>query len=472
MPEAILAASRAAFGSRPVLTAAERRRALAALAAAVRVHADRLCAAVSQDFGYRPAQEVRLIEIVPLLDEIAHLSAHVGRWMRPRRVWPNWHSLLSRAMIVPQPKGVVGIIAPWNYPLILSLSPLANALAAGNHVILKPSEVAPATAEALRAMLAEVFPETYVAVVTGGPEVAAGLAALSLDHLVFTGSGAVGRKVMAAAAANLVPVTLELGGKSPAILHGSFPLREAAERIVTAKLWNAGQTCVAPDYVLVPAARLDGFVAACVAVLRERLPSAGSPDYGAVLRGPERLAALVAEAEAGGARVVRPVAEAAGKVAPVLVVGPGEETRLMREEIFGPVLPIMPVADVAAAVAFVNARERPLALYYFDRDRRRIDRLLRETWSGGVTVNDCIYHLPQLRLPFGGIGASGMGAYTGQRGFAEFSHMKAVLVQDRLLGRVLGRLAKPPYGRLSRGAARVLTGRAPRGELQRFDPHG
>jgi coniferyl-aldehyde dehydrogenase len=472
MPETILTNTRAAFGAHPVLTAGERRRALEALATGVRAHADRLCAAVSQDFGYRPAQEVRLIEIVPLLDEIAHLSAGVGRWMRARRVWPNWPFMLSRAMILPQPKGVVGILSPWNYPLLLTLSPLANALAAGNHAVLKPSEHAPATAEAMRAMLAEVFPETYVAVVTGDAGVAAAFSALPFDHLVFTGSTGVGRQVMAAAAANLVPVTLELGGKSPAIVHESFPVAEAAERIVTAKLWNAGQTCVAPDYVLVPERRLEAFVAACEAVLRARLPEAASADYGAVLHGPDRMAALVTDAEAAGARVIRPVAEAPGKVAPVLLVAPGPDTRVMREEIFGPLLPIVPVADVAAAVAFVNARARPLALYYFDRDRGRIDRMLRATWSGGVTVNDCIYHLPQVRLPFGGVGASGMGAYHGRHGFEELSHMKAVLVQNRPTGRVLARLAKPPYGRLARRVTEVLSGRAPRGGVRRFDPNG
>jgi coniferyl-aldehyde dehydrogenase len=468
----MLAASRAAFSGHAVLSAVARRRALDALAGALRVHADRLCDAVSADFGHRSRQEVRVTEILPLLDEIRYLRRHLGRWMRARRVWPNWPFLLSRAMILPQPKGVVGIIAPWNYPLLLSLSPLANALAAGNHALVKLSEAAPATAEALRAMLAEVFPATYVGVVTGDAAVAAAFSALPFDHLVFTGSTAVGRRVMAAAAANLVPVTLELGGKSPAILHDSFPVAEAADRIVMAKVWNAGQTCVAPDYVLVPERRLDAFVAACVAVLQARLPAADSGDYTAVLHGPARMDALVAEAEAAGARVIRPVAAAAGKVAPVIVVGPGEETRLMREEIFGPILPIVPVADVAAAMAFVAARERPLALYYFDRDRVRIDRVLRGTWSGGVTVNDCIYHLPQHALPFGGVGASGMGAYHGRHGFEELSHRKAVLVQDRLTARVLSRLTKPPHDAWSRRVMDALIGRDPGRAPRRFDPNG
>jgi coniferyl-aldehyde dehydrogenase len=467
----MLAAQRAAFGGHPVLSAVARRRALAALAHALQHHADRLCAAVDADFGHRSRDEVRLLEIAPVLDEIRHLQAGLGRWMRPRRVLPNWPFLLSKAMILPQPKGVVGIIAPWNYPLLLSLSPLANALAAGNHAMVKLSEAAPRTAEAMRTMLGEVFPETYVGVVTGDAGVAAAFSALPFDHLVFTGSTAVGRRVMAAAAANLVPVTLELGGKSPAIVHESADIAEAAERIVMAKVWNAGQTCVAPDYVLVPETRLEAFVAACVGVLQRRLPSAADGDYTAVLQGPDRMAALVAEAEAGGARVIRTVADAPGKVAPVLVVNPGPDARLMREEIFGPVLPILAVPDLAAAIAFVTARDRPLALYYFDRNAGRIDRVLRSTWSGGVTVNDCIYHLPQHRLPFGGVGASGMGAYHGRTGFEELSHMKPVLVQNQLVGRMLGRLSKPPYGALMRRVTGVMIGRKPAGAPRRFDPN-
>ncbi len=464
--------ARAAFADHATLSAVARRRALAVLERALHAHADRLCAAVDADFGHRSAQEVRVTEILPVLAEIAHLSAHLGRWLRPRRVWPNWQFLLSKTMILPQPKGVVGIVSPWNYPLLLSLSPLANAIAAGNHVLLKPSEAAPRTAEALRAMLGEAFPETYVGVVMGDAAVAAAFVALPFDHIVFTGSTATGRKVMAAAAANLVPVTLELGGKSPAILHESFPVEEAADRIVMAKVWNAGQTCVAPDHVLVPAQRLEAFVAACEAVLRRRLPEAGTADYAALLQGAARMEAMVAEAEAAGARVIRPVAAAPGKVAPVLVVGPGAETRLMREEIFGPVLPIVPVADVAEALRRVNAEARPLALYYFDRDAARVDRVLRGTWSGGVTVNDCIFHLPQHRLPFGGIGPSGMGAYHGRRGFEELSHMKAVLVQNRVVGRLLSRLTKPPYDDLVRRITDMTIGRAPRGGPSRFDPNG
>lgn len=472
MPLTMFQSARAAFAGHATLSAVARRRALAALARAVHAHADRLCAAVDTDFGHRSAQEVRLTEIVPVLGEIAHLSAHLGRWMKPRRVWPNWQFVLSKTMILPQPKGVVGIVSPWNYPVLLSLSPLANAIAAGNHVLLKPSEAAPRTAEALRAMLGEAFPETYVGVVTGDGAVAAAFVALPFDHIVYTGSTATGRKVMAAAAAHLVPLTLELGGKSPAILHESFPVAEAADRIVMAKVWNAGQTCVAPDHVLVPAQRLDAFVAACAEVLQRRLPDAGDGDYTALLQGAARMEAMVAEAEAAGARVIRPVAAGPGKVAPVLVVGPGEETRLMREEIFGPVLPIVPVADVAEALRRVNAGARPLALYYFDRDPARVDRVLRGTWSGGVTVNDCIFHLPQHRLPFGGIGPSGMGAYHGRRGFEELSHMKAVLVQNRIVGRILSRLTKPPYDALARRMTDLTVGRAPRGGPVRFDPNG
>lgn len=471
-PALLLAAQRRAFAAHPPLTAAQRRAALDALAQAILRWQDRLCAAVAEDFGHRPETETRMLEILPVLDEIAHLRRRLGGWMRPRRVSVGWRFLPSRARILRQPLGVVGIMAPWNYPLMLTLSPLANALAAGNHAMLKPSDLSPASAAALGAMLAEAFPESYVAVCPGDAELAAAFSALPFDHLIFTGSPRVGRLVMAAAARNLTPVTLELGGKSPAILHESYPVARAAERICGAKLWNAGQTCIAPDYVLVPEARLEAFVAACEAALRRLLPAGRAGRDMAALVGPAaqaRMEVLLAEAQESGARIVRVDPGGEGTLPPTLVIAPDPELGLMREEIFGPVLPVLPVPDTAAAIGFVNARPRPLALYYFDDDRTRVEHLLATTVSGGVTVNDCIYHIAQHALPFGGVGESGIGAYRGEHGFRRFSHEKAVLLQSRLTGRLLALATKPPYAAWKRRAVALMTGRA-RKAPARFDP--
>ena len=410
--------------------------------------------AVKADFGQRSASETRLLEIFPLVDEIRYLKRNLRRWMQTRSATANWQFLPSRAKIIYQPLGVVGVIGAWNYPVLLTLSPLANAIAAGNHVMVKPSERAPATAETLRQMVSEAFPEEYVAVVTGGQEIAAACSALPFDHILFTGSQEVGKLVMKAAAENLTPVTLELGGKSPALVHESYPMATAADRICSAKFWNAGQTCVAPDYALVPSTRMDEFVHRCETVISKRYPHAASnADYTHLISQAawERMRDLVDDAQSKGARVLQ-VDSKHGDVPvgsrffpPTLILGANDLMRVMQEEIFGPILPIVEYSAIDDALDFINARPHPLALYYFDGNKSRIKKVLERTVSGGVTVNDCIFHFVQHQLPFGGVGPSGMGAYHGFDGFVAFSKKKGVLLQNALVGSFLDRALKPPY---------------------------
>ncbi len=457
----VLDAQRAAFAASAPLSLDARRRALDALAHAIRRHQGVLAAAVSADFGHRSVDETRVLEILPTLDEIGHSRRHLRRWMAPTRVLANWQFWPSRAQILHQPKGVVGIISPWNYPILLTLTPLVAALAAGCHVMIKPSELTPATAQAMALMLAEAFGEDHVAIVQGDAAIAAAFAALPFDHLFFTGSARVGRMVMQAAAAGLVPVTLELGGKSPAIVHHDFPIDVAAERIIAAKIWNAGQTCVAPDYVLLPPGMTEDFATAAQAVARRRLVQPA--DYTQMIDDVAfaRMQALVDDAAAKGAQIVR-LAQMQGRAfPPTLILGATDDMVVMKQEVFGPLLPVMEVQSVADAITYVNAHDRPLALYYFDQDAGRVGRLLRSTTSGGVAVNDCVYHLVQHRLPFGGIGPSGMGAYHGKRGFQTFSHAKGVLQQNGMSSWALQRLTKPPYGGVARRVTDWLIGPAP-----------
>jgi len=453
-----LDAQRRAFDAGPP-DYSRRMEALAGLGDALRAREAELVQALDDDFGGRSPDETRMLELFPLLDQIGHARRHLRGWMRRRRVRGTWYLWPSRAFYQYQPLGVVGVIGAWNYQLLLTLGPLVDALTAGNHAMVKPSERAPRTAGVIASLLADVFPLDYVTCVTGGVEVARSFSALPFDHLIFTGSADVGRDVMRAAAANLTPVTLELGGKSPAILHESYPLELAVRRIMTGKLYNAGQTCVAPDYVLVPAGREAAFEAEARRVVKALYPRlAADPDYTHIVdaRHDERLEALVADAEAAGARVVK-LATAdpgSGRVfPPTLVFGPTGGMRVMREEIFGPVLPVVACANVEAAIDFVSARPRPLALYYFDEDRRRVDHVLARTLSGGVTVGDCVFHLAQHRLPFGGVGASGMGQYRGFDGFVTFSKKRGVMVQRRI---ALTAFFRPPYTGRTRRILRWL----------------
>jgi len=417
-------------------------------------HEDAIIEAVAADFSRRSARETRLLEIFPLVDEIRNVKRSLRRWMKPRNASANWQFLPSRTKIIYQPLGVVGVIGAYNYPVLLTLSPLVNAIAAGNHVLVKPSELAPATAEILRQMISEVFPEEYVSVVTGGPDVASVFSALPFDHILFTGSERVGKLVMKAAAENLTPVTLELGGKSPALVHESYPMATAADRICSAKFCNAGQTCIAPDYVLVPLNKVDEFVQRCEAVLSKRYPNAASnADYTHIISRAawERMRDLVDDARSKGAHVLQ-VESKHGDAhlrsrffPPTLILGADNSMRVMQAEIFGPILPIVTYSIVEDALTFINDRPRPLALYYFDRNKSRITKVLDQTVSGGAAINDCIFHFVQHQLPFGGVGPSGMGAYHGFDGFCAFSKKKGVLLQNSIVGAFLDTALKPPY---------------------------
>ncbi len=414
-------------------------------------HGDALAQAVQDDFGIRAPQLTEVADLFVLRALLSHTLRHLPRWMKPQRVRTPLYLLPARAWVQRQPLGVVGVISPWNYPLQLSLGPLITALAAGNRVMLKPSELTPRTSALLADLLARSFTSDEVCAVQGDGELAAAFAALPFDHLFFTGSTAVGRKVAQAAAANLTPTTLELGGKSPCIIDPSCNLQEAALKIAHGKLLNAGQTCIAPDYLLLPRGREAAFTEAFDAAVRQLFPSVGgNPDYAAIIseRHHERLQALVAEAREAGARVHASGSDGGDpsrrQMAPVLVFDAPATSRLMREEIFGPVLPVLPCDTPQEAIAHINAHPRPLALYWFGDDTAARDRVLASTVSGGVTVNDTLMHIAHENLPFGGVGDSGWGSYHGESGFLRLSQQKPVLAQSRW---ARGDLFYPPYGK-------------------------
>lgn len=426
---------------------------LTRLQAMLAVHGAALAQAVQADFGVRSSQLTEVADGLVLQATIGQLKAHCADWMKPERVPTPFYLLPAKGFIQRQPLGVVGIIGPWNYPLQLTLGPLATALAAGNRAMLKPSELTPRTSALLAELLHAQFPPDEVAVVQGGPDVAQAFADLPFDHLMFTGSTAVGRKVAQAAARNLTPTTLELGGKSPCIIDPSCAgedMLSAALRVAHGKLLNAGQTCIAPDYVLLPEGHEQEFEQAFAKAVQQLFPpGAGQDDYAAIIsdRHLARLQQLLDEASSGGARVVQllSLSEAHPRqMAPALVFNPPTEARLMTEEIFGPLLPVVTYRRSADVVEWINARPRPLALYWFGSDTGSRDQVLRQTVSGGVTVNDTLLHIAHHGLPFGGVGESGWGAYHGEAGFLRFSHQKPVLVQSRWAA---GHVLYPPYGK-------------------------
>ena len=437
-----------------------RKRRLQSLLALVRDNQSRIADAISTDFGHRAAQETQLLELFPSLETVRHALKHGASWMRDERRSTSLWFLPGSSKVIHQPVGVVGIIAPWNYPVYLSAGPLAAALAAGNRAMLKLSEFTPRTSELFDTLVRKHFAGDEVAVVTGDALVAADFSRLPFDHLVFTGSTSVGRHVMRAAADNLTPVTLELGGKSPAIVAPDADFDHAVQRIIVGKLFNAGQTCIAPDYALVPEDKVEAFVGASkewVARLYPDLPA--NNDYSSIINAHhfERLTSYVDDARARGANVV-PLSDAqadptARKLPPIAIIGANDDARVMQDEIFGPLLPIIPYRTLDDAIAYVRDHPRPLALYVFGRNNRDIDRVLRETHSGGATVNDVILHIAQDDLPFGGVGPSGMGHYHGRDGFLAFSKSKGVFHQSRV--NAIG-LFNPPYGKLFDRLVRLL----------------
>jgi acyl-CoA reductase-like NAD-dependent aldehyde dehydrogenase len=404
---------------------------------------------INSDFGHRSRHETQLLEIMPAIRSARHARSHVGKWMRPERRPVSLWFRFGRARIVRQPLGVVGILAPWNYPLLLSFGPLVAALAAGNRVMVKMSEFSTAFGSLLAELVARHFAQDHVTIVQGGVEVGKAFAALPFDHLLYTGGTSVGREVMKAAAANLTPVTLELGGKSPAIVAPDFPLEAAAARILWGKCLNAGQSCIAPDYVLVPAGKEQAFADAARAEVKKCYPAgAASDDYSSIIhaRHYERLQSCLADAVAKGAIAVPLMGGLSiqtRKLPPTVLLNVTDDMLVMQDEIFGPLLPVVGYATIDDAIRFVADRPRPLALYYFDHNRQRIQRVLQTTISGGVTVNDTMLHIAQEDLPFGGVGPSGMGHYHGEDGFLTFSKRKGVFLQSRCNA---VHLLNPPYG--------------------------
>ena len=432
---------------------------LKSLRALLRDNDARICEAISADFGCRPPEETRLLEMFPSLGAIAHALKHARRWMRPRRQFAGFWFLPARTEVMPQPAGVVGIIAPWNYPLYLAVGPLVDALAAGNRVLVKMSEYTPAFSALFAELIEKYFPDGEVRVVNGDADVAAAFAALPFDHLLFTGSTSVGRKVMRAAAENLTPVTLELGGKSPAIIGPTARFDHAVERIVYGKCVNAGQTCIAPDYVLLPRARQEEFIERARAVFARMYPDFPSGGQYASVITPRQHARLLQwlDAAAAGGATVHPLADARNDVGrllpPVVLTDVAADAEVMREEIFGPLLPLVPYDSLEEALGYIAARPHPLALYLFETDQHAVRRVLQRTHAGGVAVNDTLYHIAQHRLPFGGVGASGMGAYHGKDGFRTFSKMKPVFRQSRFAATAL---LNPPYGARFRRMMKLL----------------
>jgi coniferyl-aldehyde dehydrogenase len=464
-PTAALKAMQAGQRTKGAPSCDERLEHLLRLSRAVQRKKSVIVDAISRDFGNRSRHETLIAEVFLTIEGIRYTRHHLASWMEAREREVGWAFMPAGAQVLYQPLGVIGIISPWNYPLLLALSPLTSALAAGNRAMIKPSELTPETSEVLRDLIAETFEPDHVTVVTGGPEMGETFSRLPFDHLVFTGSTRVGKVVMRAAAENLTPVTLELGGKSPAIVGEDCSTRTAAQRIAYGKLLNAGQTCIAPDYALVPAAKQDAFVADMKAAITAMYPTlANNPGYTSIINEKHRarLQGYLDDAKEKGATVVsvNPANEelpAVGhKMAPTLVLGATEEMAIMQEEIFGPILPIQTYKTLSDAIHYVNDHPRPLALYYFGYDDAQIEKVLSETISGGVCINATMLHCAQDDLPFGGVGASGTGHYHAREGFEAFSKKKPVFYQSRLNTTAL---LTPPFGRLLDTFLRVVLGK-------------
>jgi len=443
-----LLAQRRAFEAERMPSYDVRRDRLERLLKMTRDHGEALASAMAQDFGHRARQESLLADVFTVESGARHAIKHLRGWMKARRVATPLHFLPGRNVLMRQPLGVVGIVAPWNYPYYLAMEPAVAALAAGNRVLIKPSELTPATSELMARLVAEHFKPEEMRVITGDAEVGKAFTSLPFDHLFFTGSTPVGRIVAQAAAKNLTPVTLELGGKSPVVVDRSCDLDLTASRLAFGKLFNAGQTCVAPDYLLVPRELVEPLSQKILAEMRRMYPRiTGNADYTSIAtpRHFARLQGLLDDARDRGARVLRSHDERPDdrRLVPALLLDVPLEATVMQEEIFGPLLPVVGYDRVDDALAHINRGDRPLALYWFGSDSAARDHVMQQTHAGGVTINDCLWHLGQEEQPFGGVGASGMGAYHGEWGFRTFSKEKPLFIQSRFAGT---KLFQPPYG--------------------------
>ncbi len=430
-------------------------------------HADELCDAMNEDFGNRSTHQSMITDIAGTVGFGKYCLKNMDSWAKSekRKVQFPLGLLGAKAELRYEPKGVIGILSPWNFPVNLAFGPLFQVLAAGNRAMIKPSEFTEQTSELTAKLIAQYFSIEEVTVFTGSPEVAQAFSGLPFDHLVFTGSTATGRKVMEAAAANLVPVTLELGGKSPVVLGRSADFEKAGERIAMGKMMNAGQICLAPDYMIVPEEREEGAIAAVELGVHNMYPTLlANDDYASVVtdRHYDRLQSMVADAKEKGAEVieVNPGKEDfsntnSRKMPLTILRNVTEDMTAMQEEIFGPVLPVKTYKDVSETVDYINANDRPLGLYYFGSDDAERETVLGKTISGGVTVNDVIFHQAMEDMPFGGTGPSGMGSYHGVEGFREFSHARSVYTQPKVDVAKLGGF-KPPYGKHTVKAVKTM----------------
>lgn len=428
-----------------------RRDRLKALENVIRQRQDDMVAAALADFGKPPA-ETLLSEVYTVLHECKNARKNLAQWMEPRPAPGRLLYFGTSAWIRPEPKGVVLIIAPWNYPFQLALNPLIAAIAAGNAVALKPSELTPRCSALMAEMLKEIFSEDIVSVVQGGVEASQELLKLPFDHIFFTGSPRVGRLVMEAAAKNLVPVTLELGGKSPALIDHGANLRQAARAILWGKGLNAGQTCVAPDYVLVPASLKEAWLKEARLAVTELYPREGKNDFAGIITAAhrQRLLKLKEETEA----LLEAPAIPDDTHLPLSIVGADEKAPIMKEEIFGPLLPVLTYDELSEAIRFINARTKPLALYLFTRERSTEERIAAECPAGALSINETLIHFSHDSLPIGGVGESGMGSYHGEHGFRALSHEKAVLIRRH--SSWVTRLIQPPYSEFSLKLLRLL----------------
>ena len=449
--ETILAAQRKAFNADPNPDWASRKTKLQTLRDLILGHEAEFVKAISDDFGHRAVEDTLISEFLVIQGGISHALKHTPKWMKTRKAPTAMQYMPAKNIIIPQPLGVIGIISPWNYPLQLAIMPLIGAIGAGNRAMIKPSEYTPRMSQLLKDVLAKGFTDEEVFVATGGVDVASAFSGLSFDHLVFTGSTSVGRIVGEAAGKNLVPVTLELGGKSPVIIDESANMKLAVPRIANGKLLNAGQTCVAPDYVLMPQAKINAFSDAMIEQAEAFYPTvAGNPDYTTIIADGHyaRLQDLLEDAENKGAKI-----RVAGnddkqqlakerRVPLTVVTDTTPDMKIMQEEIFGPLLPVVAAETMEDAMETVQKGDRPLALYWFGENKAKRDKVLRESISGGVSVNETAWHVVQEDIPFGGVGPSGMGAYHGEHGFKSFSHMKGVFIQSKFSQ---GKNLFPPY---------------------------
>jgi len=412
---------------------------------------------ISEDFGHRSTESSLLSDVAGSITSLKMAKENIDKWVKPekRKVSPSILGFLgAKLRIEYQPLGTVGIISPWNFPVTLTFGPLGSIFAAGNRAMIKPSEFTPKTSELMKKMFSEEFSEEEVAVFTGGPDVGEAFSSLPFDHLLFTGATSIAKHVMKAASENLVPVTLELGGKSPVIISENSNFEVSVNRIMAGKTLNAGQICLAPDYVFVPEDKKESFISESKNVINKMFPTLKeNPDYTSVInqRHYDRLNSYISEANEKGAEVIEinPSNEDFNqqpnhKIPPTLIINPDEELSVMKEEIFGPILPVKTYSDITETIDYINSKDRPLGLYYFGQDKGEMDNILKNTTSGGVTVNDVVFHVAQENAPFGGVGPSGTGSYHGIEGFKNFSHAKTIYTQTKFDGLI--NIFRPPYG--------------------------